>query len=129
MISVCAVVNKICLLSIYLSIYLSRPIYLSIYGSTVLLLDLGRFFSFLIIFTVGTTPWTGDQSLVRPLPYTEQYKHRINAHRHLCLKWDSNPRSQYLSERRQVTFRKTELSTINTKPICTLHRISYIWRP
>jgi hypothetical protein len=57
-------------LSIYLSIYLSMflSIYLSIYGSTVLLLDLGRFFSFLIFYTVSRTPWTGDQPVARPLP-------------------------------------------------------------
>jgi hypothetical protein len=40
----------------------------SIYGFTVFLLDLGRFFSFLILFTVGSTPWTGDQPLARPRP-------------------------------------------------------------
>jgi hypothetical protein len=39
------------------------------------LLGLGRFFSFLILYTVGRTPWTGDQSVARPLPI-----HRINAH-------------------------------------------------
>jgi hypothetical protein len=31
-------------------------------------LDLGRFFSFLILNTVGRTPWTGDQPVARPLP-------------------------------------------------------------
>jgi hypothetical protein len=31
-------------------------------------LDLGRFFSFLILYTVGRTPWTGDQPVARPLP-------------------------------------------------------------
>jgi hypothetical protein len=39
-----------------------------IYGSRVLLLDLDRFFSFLILYTVGRTPWTGDQPVARPLP-------------------------------------------------------------
>jgi hypothetical protein len=29
------------------------------------LLDLGRFFSFLILYTVGRIPWTGDQSVAR----------------------------------------------------------------
>jgi hypothetical protein len=33
--------------------------------------------------------------------YTEQHKHRINANRHPCLEWDSNPRSQCSSGRRQ----------------------------
>jgi hypothetical protein len=38
-------------------------------------LGLGRFFGFLILNTVGRTPWTGDQPITRPLP-----THRINAH-------------------------------------------------
>jgi hypothetical protein len=33
--------------------------------------------------------------------HTEQHKHIINAHRHPCLEWDSNPRSKHSSERRQ----------------------------
>jgi hypothetical protein len=45
------------------------------YGSKALLLDLGRFFSFFILHTVGRTPWTGDQPVAMPLP-----THRINAH-------------------------------------------------
>jgi hypothetical protein len=69
-------------LSIYLSVYLS--IYLSIYVSVCLsvclsfhlstpqsiyspLLGLGRFFSFLISYTVGRSPWTRDQLVARPL--------------------------------------------------------------
>jgi hypothetical protein len=53
---------------------LARPIYLSIYlciyGSILvaLLLHLDRFFSFLILYTAGRTPWTGDQPVARPLP-------------------------------------------------------------
>jgi hypothetical protein len=47
-------------------IYLS--IYLSIYGSTVLLWDIGRLFSFLVLYIVGRTPWTEDQPVARPLP-------------------------------------------------------------
>jgi hypothetical protein len=44
-------------------------IYLFIYGFTVSpFFDLGRFFSFLIFYTVGRTPWTGDQPVARPLP-------------------------------------------------------------
>jgi hypothetical protein len=60
-------------------------VYLWLYSP---LLDLGRFFSFLILYTVGRSPWTGDQAV------TGQHKHRINAHRHPCLKWDSSPRFQ-----------------------------------
>jgi hypothetical protein len=42
--------------------------HVSLHGSAVLLLDLGRFFSFLILHTVGRTPWTSDQPVARPLP-------------------------------------------------------------
>jgi hypothetical protein len=36
-----------------------------------------------------------------PYLHTEQHKHRIYAHRHPWLEWDSNPRSQRSNERRQ----------------------------
>jgi hypothetical protein len=38
----------------------------------------------------------GDQPVARPLP-----TRRINAHRHPCVEWDSNPRSQRSSWRRE----------------------------
>jgi hypothetical protein len=68
-------------------------IYLWLYSPS---LALGRFFSFLIFYTVGRILWMGDQSVARPLP-----TYRINAHRHPCLKWHSNSRSQYFSGRTQ----------------------------
>jgi hypothetical protein len=40
----------------------------SVYGSAVLLLDLDRFFSFLVLYAVGRTPWTGDEPVARPPP-------------------------------------------------------------
>jgi hypothetical protein len=43
-------------------------IYHSIYVSTAILWDLGRFFTFLIFYTIGSNPWTGDQLVARPLP-------------------------------------------------------------
>jgi hypothetical protein len=43
----------------------------------------------------GISPWQGRY------PHTEQHKHRINAHRHPCLEWDSNPWSQCSSGRRR----------------------------
>jgi hypothetical protein len=71
------------------SIYLSVCLWL--YSP---LLDLGRF----------SVPESYTQSLglfrrrispsKRLCLYTEQYIHRINAHRHPCLEWDSNPRPQ-----------------------------------
>jgi hypothetical protein len=83
------------LLSIYLSIYLRlcSP-----------LLDLGRFFSFLILYTVGRTPWTGKKPIARPLPThidRTTHTHRINTHIHPCLEWDSNPWFQISSGRRR----------------------------
>jgi hypothetical protein len=56
-------------LPIYLSIYLSihPSIHLSIYDSTALS-GLRRLFKFLNLYTVGRTPWTGDQPIARPLP-------------------------------------------------------------
>jgi hypothetical protein len=87
----------------------------AIYGSTVLLLGLGRFFSFLILYTVGRTPWRGiSPSQIRYL-YTQQHKHIINTYRHPCLEWDSNPRSQRSSERPLWSEQRS---------ICH----SYIWR-
>jgi hypothetical protein len=41
---------------------------ITVYGSAVLLLYHGRFFTFLNLYTVGRTPWTGDQPVARPLP-------------------------------------------------------------
>jgi hypothetical protein len=82
------VVNAV-YLSIYLTVYLSIAPH-SLVGTWPLV------FSFLILYTVGRTPWTGDQPVARPLA-----THRINAHRHPCLEWNSNPWSQCSSERRQ----------------------------
>jgi hypothetical protein len=58
--------------------------YLSIYGSTVLLLDLGLFFSFLILYTVGRIPWSGDQPVARPLP-THRTAQTRNERMHTCM--------------------------------------------
>jgi hypothetical protein len=54
-------------LSIYIYIYIRQSIYPSMYLSTGLV-DLGRFFQFFNLYTVGRTPWTGDQHVARPLP-------------------------------------------------------------
>jgi hypothetical protein len=72
-----------------------------IYGSAFLLLGIGRsFLSFLILYTVGLLRPAISPSRDRCL-HAEQHKHRINAHRHPCLEWDSEPKSQFSSERRQ----------------------------
>jgi hypothetical protein len=46
-------------------------------------LNLGRFFSFLFLYTFGRIPWTGDQSLSRQLPRqnnTNTEKTQANIH-------------------------------------------------
>jgi hypothetical protein len=66
---------------------------LSIYGSTTLV-GLGRLFSFLIpTQSVGLLGRRISPSQGRYL-HTEPHNHRINADRHPCLDWDSNPQSQ-----------------------------------
>jgi hypothetical protein len=88
------------------------------------LLGPGLFFCFLVFLTktpiapqpFGRWPhfsvsWSCTQSVallrqgISPLQgrylHTEQHKNRINAHRHPCLEWVSNPRSHCLSERRR----------------------------
>jgi hypothetical protein len=68
------------------------------------LLDLGRFFSFLIIDTVGMTPWTEDQPVAMSLhAHRTQTQNKRTQYRYPCLQWDSNPRSQGSSERKQFT--------------------------
>jgi hypothetical protein len=78
-----------------------RFVYLSICGCTALYWTLAT----------CSVSWSFTQSVgllgrgISPLQgrylHTEQPKHRINAHRHPCLKWDSNPRSRCFSGRRQ----------------------------
>jgi hypothetical protein len=66
------------------------------------LLDLGRSFSFLILYTVGRSPWTGDQPVARPLavPRTTQTQNKRRQYKHPCLDWDPNLQSQRSRERR-----------------------------
>jgi hypothetical protein len=84
-------------------------------------------FQFVNLYTVGRTPWTGDQPVARSLPaHTGQHKHKINAHRHPCLKWDSNPRSQCLSGRRQVHGLGRPAIVIGTSLFC-VRKLSDSW--
>jgi hypothetical protein len=56
---------------------------------------------FLNLYAVSGTLWTGDQPIARPLPKQRSTQTQNKAHRHLCLQWASNPRSQCSSERRR----------------------------
>jgi hypothetical protein len=100
-------------LSVYLSVYLS--IYLCIYLSFYLSIHLSIYLSiYLWLYFVGPRPLFQFLDLfiqsvgllglvISPSQglHTKQHKHGINAHRHPCLKWDSNPQSQCLSRRRK----------------------------
>jgi hypothetical protein len=79
-----------------ISTYL-RGIYLWLYSP---LLDIVRFFSLLIFYTVGKTPWMGISPSQCRYLHTWQHKHRIDAQRHPWQKWDLTSRSQSFSERR-----------------------------
>jgi hypothetical protein len=59
-------------------------------------------FQFLNPYTVGRTPWMGISPSQGRYLHTEEYKHRINAHRHSCLEWESKPRSQCSSGWRRL---------------------------
>jgi hypothetical protein len=76
--------------------YGTDPIYLRLYSP---LLGLDRFFSFLILYAVGMTPWTGDQPVARPLP---THSTTQTQNKHPCLEWDSNPRSQCSNEGKRL---------------------------
>jgi hypothetical protein len=92
---ICAGKSGTIYLSIYLSICVSvRP---SVHLSMSLLPFVGPqpLCSSLILYTLGRSPWMGDQPVERPLP-----THRINSHIHPFLEWRSYPRSQGSRERK-----------------------------
>jgi hypothetical protein len=84
-----ATADKNLSLSLYLSVCLSvclSSVSLTVCLSVCLCMALkplwtSSAFQFLNLYTVGRTPWTGDQPVVRQLP-----THRINAHRYPCLR-------------------------------------------
>jgi hypothetical protein len=65
------------------------------------LLGPGLFFSFLILYTIGRTPWTGDQPVAMQLPTYRTTQTEDKRTQTSMPWWDSNPRSQLSSERRQ----------------------------
>jgi hypothetical protein len=73
---------------------------LSIHGCTALV-DIDRFFSCLIHKESAGLLGRGFRPSQGRYLHAEQRKYRINAHRHPCLEWDSNPRSQCSSGRRR----------------------------
>jgi hypothetical protein len=85
-----------------ISDYLSIPIkYYLFYGSTALCWTLAAFFSVLIFLHSVGLLGRGISSSQGHYLLTGQQNDRINANRHPCFEWDSNPRPQSSSERRQ----------------------------
>jgi hypothetical protein len=83
-----------------------------------------------LFYTDGRTPWTSDQSVARPQPTHRTTQNRIKAHthRHPCFEWDSNPRTQRSSERRQFiphTARPLWSALVTTPYIDTLRLARY----
>jgi hypothetical protein len=72
---------------------------LSLCGSEALLLDLAHFFSFLIFYTAGRTPWMGDQPVTRLLPTHAQTQNKCT--QTSMPQVDLKPQSQCLSGRSQ----------------------------
>jgi hypothetical protein len=91
-------------LSVDLGIYL--PMYLSIYLAPTW--SIGHPCNISFQFSFLSSQWhslDGRSAHRKTATYTEQYKHRINAHKHPCLEKDSNPRSQSSSERNSSCLR------------------------
>jgi hypothetical protein len=63
----------------------------------------------LLLYTIGRTPWTGDQPCHKAATYTRQHKHRKHVDIHPCLEWNSNPRSQYSGQ--TIIFHALERTT------------------
>jgi hypothetical protein len=59
--------QPVSLTSILISLSMLLRFSKSMYGCTTLCWAFAVFFSFLIFYTVGRTPWTGDQPVARPL--------------------------------------------------------------
>jgi hypothetical protein len=63
--------------------------------------QLGRFFGFLILYTIGRTLLCGGSAHRKVCTYTQDDTQNKHTHRHPYLTWDSNPRSQHSGVRRQ----------------------------
>jgi hypothetical protein len=86
------------------SIHLCLYVWLSVFLSMALQPFVGPcpFFQFLYLFTQSVGLFgRGDQPVASRYLHIGHHKHRINPHRHPGLEWDSNPRSQCSSGRRQ----------------------------
>jgi hypothetical protein len=96
---------------------------LSVYGSIVLLLDLGRFLSFLILYTCGRTPWTGGQPVTRPLPTHRTIQTQNKRAQIFISRVDIEPRSPAF-ERAVWTLRRRESFVHAGNPISAVQPVT-----
>jgi hypothetical protein len=59
------------------------------------------FLQYLDPINIGRTPWTGGSTRSEAATYTQDNTNTLITHKHPCLEWDSKPRSQRSSVRRQ----------------------------
>jgi hypothetical protein len=87
-------------------------------------LDLGRFFSILIIYTVGRTPWTVDQPVARPLPALRTTQIQNKGTQHPCLERDSNSLAKTVHALDRMTivigYVLSWDNSLNSKIVCLL---------
>jgi hypothetical protein len=83
------------------------------------------FFTFLISYTIGRTPWAGYPPVARPLLTQGQHKHSINTHRHLCSERGSNPLSKRSSEIARLLWSSTNKNKI--QHFGFLEYNNYVW--
>jgi hypothetical protein len=103
---------------------MSRNICLYMYGSIVLLLNIGRF---LVSQSSTQSVWLlgrGSSPSQGRYLHTEQHKHRINVQRYTPLVWESNPRSERSSKRRQFMLQTARQLWLTIKNI-----VKYILLP
>jgi hypothetical protein len=97
-----AFVSSMCLMFWRISVWYweAKHLFISLWLYSPLL-DLGRFFSFLIPYTAGRTPWRGDQHVAVPLPTQWTTRTQNKGAQTSMPEWDSNPWSRGSNERRQ----------------------------
>jgi hypothetical protein len=93
-------VRWMCIIKLFWENENSLSLYIYTYGSTALWTLAAFSVSQSYTQSVGLLGWRMNPSQLWYL-HTEQHKHRINAHRHPCLEWNSNSRPQFLSGRRR----------------------------
>jgi hypothetical protein len=81
----------------------------------------GWYLSFMIIFTAGRTPWTGDQPVARPLPL-HRAKQTQNEHTHTqtSMPWVGLDPTILASERAKTVHASDRSATVTGTPLIAL---------